>query len=127
MYLLDSVAQIINDDGIATLGEDLFILDAPSAVQNYIVVLPDYKPATIDPDLPNYHTMNFKVVVRNVDHEAGMALCNLIINSTTLYSYEDLFLKIKRLQPLSLPMVFRRSDMGVIEFSITYNARFIIK
>lgn len=127
MYQLETIADIIEGATLATLGEDMFIYHSPAEVENCLILYPSNDPPIIDPDTPNYYHGKFQTIVRNATHDAGIALCKQLETTLTKYNYDTPEIFIKYVRPLYQARVYRRSDSGALEFSITYEIRFIVK
>lgn len=127
MYEIMDIAQIMEDKGLGTIGVDIFALSADPDSQNYVMLYPSADPPVIDPELPFYFVGKFQAIVRNFDHQTGLNLCKTISNAMTFTNLETPTLMIKRCRPLAQPRIFRRSESGSLEFSVTYEIVFVTK
>lgn len=127
MYQINDVATYIENKGLATLGMDLFIYHAPPEAGNCIILFPSNDPPEISPETPFYFKGKFQTIVRNADYDAGLTLCKDLSDTLTFYNTTVGSTLVKVCRPLYQPRVFRRSDSGSLEMSITYQIHFVDK
>jgi len=127
MQQINSIADYLNSEGLATTGQDLFVYFAPPETRNCTILFPSNDPPVIDPDTPGYFIGKFQVITRNSRHSDGMTNCAIMSEALTLVDFDLPEIYIKMCRPLYQPRVFRRAESGLIEFSVTYDIRFIVK
>jgi hypothetical protein len=127
MYQIEEISNIISEAGLATLGTDMFLYSVDATATNCIILYPSNDPPIIDPDLPNYFRGKFQVIVRNYTHEGGLDISNAVSKALTLFNTDLDTIFIKYVRPMYQARVYRRSDSGLIEFSVTYDIRYIAK
>jgi hypothetical protein len=127
MYQLESIANILQAAGIATLGQDLFLYHAPAEVENCTILYPSNDPPLIDPDTPNYFIGKFQTIARNSTYEGGLVISKRIGDALTLFNTDTSQMFIKTVRPLFQPRVYRRGGSGILEFSVSYEIRFVAK
>lgn len=127
MYQLEDIADIIESAGLASLGVDLFLYHAPSAASNCVILYPSNDPPIIDPDMPGYYKAKFQTIVRNNDYAPGLELCKSLSDTLTLFTTETANMDVKVCRPLYQARVYRRSDSGILEMSVSYDIRYTSK
>jgi hypothetical protein len=127
MYQIETIANLIEEANLATLNKDMFLYSANAEMNNGIILYPSNDPPIIDPDTPRYFKGKFQIIVRNMRYEQGIALCENLSNALTLFNKDTPAMFIKYVRPLYQARVYRRSDSGIIEFSVTYEIRFVAK
>ena len=127
MQQIKSIANYLEQTGVSAIGQDLFIYYSPPEANNCTILFPSADPPVIDPDTPGYFKGKFQTIVRNTRHDLGMDQCIILSNTLTLIDtdLDDIYVKMCR--PMYQPRVFRRAESGFIEFSVTYDIRFIVK
>lgn len=127
MYQLQAISDMIVDAGLGVVGVNLFLYHSPAKVQECIILYPSNDPPMIDPELPKYFKAKFQTIVRSNEHDTGFALCKNLEETLTQFNVELPTMSIRFIRPLYQPRVYRRSDSGALEFSITYEVRFVDK
>lgn len=127
MYEIKELTPFIETAGIATLGTSLFLYHAPAQVDTCVILFPSADPPRINPETPSYLHGKFQTIVRAATYEEGFDICNQLSASLTFYNKETPNIKIKQCRPLYQPRVYRRSEGGSLEFSITYVMHYIQK
>jgi hypothetical protein len=127
MYQITDIATVIENAGLGQYGVDLFTYYAPPEVASSIILFPSADPPVIDPELPYYYKGKFQIVVRNEDYDIGLELCKQLSETLTIHNTQVGNTFIKMCRPLYQPRVFRRSESGVLEMSITFDIRFVEK
>jgi hypothetical protein len=127
MYELRDIADIIEQAGEGTIGMDLFLYHSPADVSQCTLLYPSNDPPLIDPERPGYLVGKFQVIRRDINHTSGFEKCRAISDALTLYETETQNIKIKQLRPLYQARAYRRSDNGILEFSITFKINYIQK
>lgn len=127
MYELRDMAELIALSGQGTIATDLFLYHAPADVEECIILYPSADPPMIDAECPGYLVGKFQTIVRTKRHETGFEKCKALATALTKYNTETSTIKIKQLRPLYQARVYRRSDNGILEFSITYKINYTQK
>ena len=126
---MDSLAQKISDDGLATPGVNLFIHKMPSKVESGILLLNKLSGTPIDFELPGYRRTGFQVIVRHTDYTAGIELMENVVSSLTIKGGETLLgdMHVKHILPKHEPVVFPVSEGDFLEISVNFDAVYIQK
>jgi hypothetical protein len=127
MYAIGEISDLIEAGGLGTSGVDIFEYSAPAEVQSCIIVYPSNDPPIIDPQTPFYFKGKFQTIVRNASMENGIAICKELATILTLNNIETPTITIKQCRPLFQPRVYRRSEAGILEFSVTYQIHYVEK
>ena len=127
MYEVEDIGTLIENAGLGTIGNDLFLYHSPAEVENCIIVYPSNDPPPIDGELFYYRRGKFQTIVRNTRYQSGLDLSKALSDALTLTNIETDKMKIKRCRPLYEVRVYRRSEAGPIEFSVTFEIIFVTK
>ena len=125
MYEIADIAQIIENEGVASQGIDLFVYHAPAEINECVILYPSNDPPIIDAERPYYMKGKFQTIVRAKRHEDGIAKCKALSAALTKNELVVGGIKIKQMRPLYQARVYRRSENGILEFSITYSISFV--
>lgn len=125
--LLEAVAQRIEENNLGKRGVDLFINGMPASVHEGIGLVPPRSGNDIDHELPGYRKTTFQIVVRGRNYLEGMekinALTNLIfLNQSTILGN----LEVRYIRPRHDPIAYPLSDAGLTEFSVNFDANYVI-
>lgn len=129
MYEVEDIGTLIENAGLGTVGTDVFLYSAPAdnVSMPFTIVYPSNDPPIIDPERPFYLRGKFQTIVRANDYQSGIALAHALSNALTIFNQETPLMKIKECRPLYQVRVYRRSDSGAIEFSVTYKITYVQK
>jgi hypothetical protein len=128
MYEIEDIGSIIQDAALGTVGTDIFLYHAPAETKcPYIIVYPSNDPPVIDPERPYYLKGKFQTIVRANSYQEGIALSKSLSDALTFFNVETIQMTIKECRPLYQVRVYRRSDSGAIEFSVTYQVTYVQK
>lgn len=116
MYL-DALAKIIETEGVAILGENLFTYSAPAEVEYYALLVLGGDGIEFDNETPGHYNTKFQVIVRATSYEDGFALADDIKQALTFYGKKVDKFSFKQSLPRDEPRPFRRNEAGIIEFS----------
>lgn len=117
---LEAVREILENEGIAKFGEDLYIYAMPEGVQNGILLTDDTdSPTEVDEYIPKLKKSDFRAIVRGNGYQKAMALANRVSAALNKYDYEATNgLKFLRLKPTYDPIAYPLSESDVIEVSV---------
>lgn len=127
MYEIEDIADIIENAGVAAIGKDLFLYHAPAEVSECVILYPSNDPPMIDGERPYYMKGKFQTIVRAKTHDEGNAICKQLSDALYVYNVEGAQSLIKQIRPLHQARVYRRSDNGILEFSINYTICYVQK
>lgn len=127
MYEIGELGHILGSKNFGSVGKDIFLYHSPAEAKDCIILFPSFDPVVIDLERPFYFVGKFQVIVRNDTYKDGLDICRRIQDAFTIYELETDKIIIKRCRPLHQAKVYRRSDTGMLEFSVTYEIRFVEK
>lgn len=117
---LQAVREILEEEGIAIFGDDLYIYAMPEGMQNGILLTDDTdSPTEVDEYIPKLKKSDFRAIVRGSDYETAMALASRVSQALNKYNYEaSNGLRFLRLKPTYDPIAYPVSESDVIEVSV---------
>lgn len=127
MYEIGEIATIIQDNTDYNVGIDLFLYHAPAEVVKCAILFPSNDPPRIEPETPGYMHGKFQIIVRDIDYQTGFDICKNLESVLSAYNVDTPTIKIKQVRPLYQPRVYRRSEGGSLEFSVTYSIYYVQK
>lgn len=127
MYEVEDIGTLLENAGVGTVGEDIFLYHAPAEEGNCVIIYPSNDPPAIDPERPFYMKGKFQVIVRNHTYQDGIALSKTISQALNGYNIDTPLMTIREIRPLYQVRVYRRSLSGEIEFSVTYQIIYVQK
>ncbi len=124
---LEAVAEILETEGIAIFGDDLYIYAMPEGIQNGVLLTDDTDtPTEVDEYIPKLKKSDFRAIVRGPDYKAAMALAKRVSDTLNKYDYmASNGLKFLRLKPTYDPIAYPVSESDVIEVSVNLWAAYI--
>lgn len=129
---LDVLSQVITAADLGTLGKDLFQHHMPDAVTEAIMLKEPLAGTTINHDLPGYLKGQIQLVVRSSTNATGDAKANRLLSVLTIHNeaYADkngvFLMKIVYLRPRTLPIIYPRTPGNTIEWSIVFDACYLL-
>lgn len=123
--LLDTLANLLETEGVGVTGTDIFVHFMPEGVTRGILFLDNYVQRTIDPGIPGYRRGQFRIVVREATYKLGFDLSYLAISSLTMKRRVFSGIEIKALDALHDPIAFppsanTKAKEFVTNFAATY-------
>lgn len=124
------IAKYLQTNGIATIGEDLFVYHMPPQAKNGILVRTPLYGVQKDLELPGYYHTKIQVIVRANRFPTGRARMSSIISTLEhhgdrVISYDGVTHTVKRMLSLTLPVSYPRAESGDIEFSVDFDTVYI--
>lgn len=127
MYEVDDIGALLEANGFGTVGANIFLYHAPPESNDIIIVFPSNDPPRLEEETPYYLKGKFQIIVRSSTFEDGRNTSKQISDLLKQYNIETAQMKVKRLRPLYQVRVYRRSDSGAVEFSVTYEIIYVQK
>lgn len=126
---LAAIVTKIEALGLGQGGQDIFVDQMESSVVNGILVRTPLTGIDIDHELPNYYRGALQVIVRSAQHAPGKAKADALVSGLSIYETDLLDsngkgMRMKRMLPKTLPIVYRRSDGNGIEFSVNFDVAY---
>ena len=123
---LESIAEYLNAQGLGVPGQTVFVHKMPAEVKEGILLLSSLSGTQIDYELPKYRKTKFQAIVRHTNHIGGKELSKQVMNALTLYNHNLTGMKVKRIRPRHEPIVFPVSKGNLLEFSVNYDAIYVL-
>ena len=129
---IDLIAQIIEDEGLGTIGVDIFAYRMDADCHQGILLRAPLDGVPVNVELPNYFKHSLQVVVRSPDQQTGDALAAALQKLLTIYNrvfLDDsgaLLMQLNHLVPRTLPRVYPRLDGQGIEWSMDFNTNYVM-
>ena len=115
MNPLIPIAQYINDKGIATQEENLFINMMPAKVSNGVLLRNPINGTKIDHEIRGHYNTEFKVIIRTTSYENGESLMRDIFSILTISGKRIGNMMVKQCYPDNEPISYPLSNGNVIE------------
>jgi hypothetical protein len=129
---LDLLAQLLQDAGVGTIGEDIFVHRMDADTVRGVLLREPLDGVPVDANIPDYFKHNIQVIVREVDQAAGDALATRTRKALTFYNREFLDnanvlqMKVNQLYPRTLPRPYPRLQGDGIEWSMDMFANYVM-
>lgn len=117
--ILKEMAQILVDNGIGTLGVDMFIHFMPYDVAVGILLLPKQTGDLIDNEVEGLRKGGFQLIVRMPDYDDSFI--SSIIPLLTIKGKVINGLDVKYILPRTDPVVYPATDGNNIEYSVNFD------
>lgn len=124
MYL-EKLAQVIEQEGVAEMGVNLFVHSAPAEVQNYVLLMVGGDGIPYDNELPGFYNTKYRVIIRHTSYEEGQNLAQETKEALTFYGKQIDNIIFKHSLPRDEPRPFRRNEAGIIEYSNNFLVSFV--
>lgn len=116
---LESLAQLLEDKSLGSIGKTLFVHEMPLDCKNGIVLIGPPAGVPIDHELPGYRVTEFRLVVRSTEMKRGEQLANDASAVLTVRGDTQIGdLLVKQALPLNDPRPYRRSAGAYWEFEV---------
>jgi hypothetical protein len=122
---LEELANIIQDEGVATIGTDLFYYSASPDRDTYALLMFGGDGIPVDNELPGYYNTKYQVIVRSSSYDDGFQLANDVRQALTFYGRQSGTITFNQSLPRDEPRPFRRNEAGIIEFSNNFIVSFV--
>jgi hypothetical protein len=132
MLTPEHLAPILISARLGKAGLDLFCHKMPSEITKGLVVMGDLAGSEIDHELVNWRIGQIQVILRDTDHASGLRRARAVMDALTVM-HRDLppagggpGIRLRRLRPIHDPIVYPRSEGDVLEFSLNFEAIWIV-
>lgn len=122
---LEHLAKVIENEGIAIIGQDLFYYSAPAEVEQYVLLMLGGDGIPFDNEVPGYYNTKYQVIVRSASYSEGFALANDVKEALTLYGRKVDNITFKHSLPRDEPRPYRRNEADIVEFSNYFLVSFV--
>lgn len=129
---IDLLAKILQDAGLGTMGQDIFIHRMNSEVHQGIMLKLPIAGIPTMPELPGYFKCDFQIIVRAVDQATGDQLAANAAKALTFYERDltnddgSFAMQVKQIYPIKLPIVFPRSTGHGTEWSVNMHIAYVL-
>lgn len=118
------LASLIDAEGIATSGVDLYVNTLPADITAGVMLRDPLMGHEIDEGLRGFFSSEFQMIVRDADIDAGHARAEKIAQALTVANVGNAEVWISWCRPMTLPISYPRSDGDDIEISIRFRLGF---
>jgi hypothetical protein len=122
---LEGVVEILEAQGVATPGKDLFINFMP-ADKVGLLLRPPFGGTPIDHELPGYRSTSFMLVVRHPNPSLGKELMAAATAALTIDNAVAGNMRINYMRPRTEPLVYQPSAGGNIELITDIDASYVL-
>lgn len=123
---LEQMATAIEDAGLAVSKKTLFINRLPVTVRSGVLLRTTTLGTPINYELPGHLKGKFQLIVRDPDYVIGMTLAQAISDALTMNETQLDGMYVRYVRPHNLPVAFPVNDSDLIEFSVNFDACFIL-
>lgn len=123
---LDVLAQALEDALVGKIGRDIFVHFMPDQIVEGVLLLNSLSGAAIDHELPGYRRSTFQVIVRHQDYDEGEALARTVAGILTMEYETFTGVTTRYVRPKHDPVVYPVSKGDNLEFSVNYEAVYIL-
>jgi len=117
MKHLEEVARMIEAEGVALVGRDLFIGTLPANVTRGVMLRDPLTGVAIDDGMKDFYSTEFQVVVRDTDVRRGYDTAEAISRIVKVDNLEAAEVFISWMHPCTKPVSYPRGDANDIETS----------
>lgn len=125
--MLTTLAKYLEDQGVGTRGQDIFVHLMPEGVTLGVLLLMPLTGAIVDHELPGYRKHRFQAIVRcrTQEIETGEALAWRVYNTLYVEGVRIGNLSVKHFYPIHEPVFYQRSEGNMVEWSINFDACYV--
>lgn len=128
----DIISKKIEDAGLATTGENLFLDEMLSQVVVGIMIKSPLAGIRLDHHLPGYYTPDIQLIVRHNDAIEGARMAATLMKTLTVHSPEKYeatsdrgAAQVNLFLPKTLPIRYPRLTGDLIEWSCNFQTSFV--
>ena len=123
---IEAVAAYLAANACGTVGSTIFATEMPASCEEGILLMGPYHGTPISRNLPRYHNTDFRVVVRSVGYDSGMALATKALKALdTPLEVTMGTMIVKQITPQNLPRPYRRSAGAYWEFEVDVDIAYV--
>jgi hypothetical protein len=127
MKFLKNMLTLLEQANLGQPGKSLFLFELPGSAEKAIVLLPQLSGTKIDHELPGLLRPGFQLVVRARDHLSGYDLANAAVEALTMNQDTQLDgILVKFVRPRHEPVPYPVSEGNYIEWSVNFDATYVI-
>jgi hypothetical protein len=118
------IAEYLQDAGLGTLAESIFINMIPVESPSGILLRNRLQGTVIDHELPGFYKTRFQVIVRATSYPAGEELIGQVLAALSISETQVGSMHIRYMRPVTLPVVFPLSKGNLLEFAADFDVAF---
>lgn len=127
MKFHENITALLEEKGVGVRGKTIFINNIPSTLTLAIGVFSKLTGDMIDHELPGYVKTSFQLVVRCQNAQAGEQLITQATEAITLHKETVMTnAHVKYVRPRHYPVSFPLSDGNLLEFSVNFDACYVL-
>lgn len=124
---LESLAEYLEQKGYGKRGKDIFAFNMPAAAETGILLMNPLSGTPIDHYLPGYRKGRFEIVVRALSYSDGFNLAQCLSDELTIVAETEMTgMQVKNILPRHDPVVFPNSKGDNLEFSVAFDATYVL-
>ena len=127
---LETLAASLETAGVGVRGKSIFVNFMPEDCKVGIVLMQKMTGTMIDYELPNYRhgpATGFQLIVRHSSNTKGLALINQAAAALTMVNTQMMDMWVNFSRPKHDPVVFPRSTGNLLEFSVNFEANYVLQ
>jgi hypothetical protein len=128
---LELLAQVLQDAGLGTIGDDIYVHYMPGDVRQGILLRDPLAGTKIDPGLPGYFRTRFQTIVRAAAHQEGSQLAERVSNALEMgkriFNDTDgkLVMQVNYIYLEQLPIVYPWTPANALEWSLNFATSYV--
>jgi hypothetical protein len=128
---LEILAQILQDAGLGTIGQDIYVYAMPAEVKQGILLKDPLAGTKIDPGLPGYYRGRLQAIVRAEAHAEGKTKADAVAKALEmgkrLFNGTDgkLVMQVNYIYLDQLPIVYPWTPANVLEWSLNFVTSYV--
>jgi hypothetical protein len=128
---LEILAQLIQDAGLGTIGEDIYVHSMPADVTSGVLLRDPLAGTKVDPGLPGYYRSRLQTIVRAPDHASGKtrseAVAKVLEMGKRIFNNADgsLAMQVNYIYLEQLPIVYPWTPANVLEWSLNFVTSYV--
>lgn len=126
MFKLESIAQILQENGFGKMGKTIFINNMPESEEGILILEQTYG-NRVNPQLPKYYNdSGFQVIVRNKKFEKARQIAYNIMEILTIEKSKQVDnIWVNQCYARRLPQIYARMDGNMLEASINFLLNYV--
>lgn len=128
---LEILAQLLQDAGLGTIGEDIYVHSMPAEVKQGILLKDPLSGTPVDPGLPGYYRSRLQAIVRAGTHAEGKtksdAVGKALEMGKRIFNDADgkLQMQVNYIYLAQLPIVYPWTPANVLEWSLNFVTSYV--
>lgn len=124
---IDSLAGKVEAAGLGVLGSSLFVHVMPDDCTAGIVLVGKPTGSPVDAEIPGYRPgAGFQAVVRHASYTDGFSLIRQVVSLLTTEKTTMAGMFVNYIRPRHEPVITPRSAGNLLEFSVNFDANYVV-